>query len=335
MAAYDRPYLTYEQQVELMVSRGLECASRDDAATMLAQIGYYRLSAYTYPFRKLLAPGAPEESPVQFRQAEFMPGYSIDHALSLYVFDHSLRMLCLDALKIVEVALRARVAYVLGKRDPFGYLERGALDEDTCRNHAPNGAEGDMFEYWMRCYADQQARATSEDFVRHYVHKYGGRLPVWVAVEVLDFGAITRLYSLLKREDQNEISRGWGVANARQLHSWLLTLGNVRNLCAHHSRLWNKNLTYAIGRFNPRIVGPDLRHISDFDRPKKLYAALAILAYLVTQIDPTTNWPRTLKTKVARKFPAIPGLSPETEMGFPSGWTEQPLWNYEPVKRDG
>lgn len=330
MTEYDRPHLDFKGQIELMESRGLDC-SGCDAPQALSRIGYYRLSAYTYPFRQPLKPTDATESPVQYRAAEFLPGYKLSHALSLYAFDHSLRSICAEALKMVEIGLRVQVAYVLGRRSRFGHLEREALDAQICTGPAPDG-EGDMFDHWIRRYKTLKRQAQSEDFVQHYSLKYDGRLPVWVAVEVLDFGAVIRLFSLLNRNDQNEIARNWGVKDGRRLHKWLLALGTVRNHCAHHSRLWNRNLAYSIGKFSPAIAGPELSHLVDLGRVKKLYPSLAILAYLTPRIDPGTNWPRAMRTKVKLKFPEIPGLSPETDMGFPRQWHGLDLWDYTPSR---
>ena len=57
----------------------------------------------------------------------------------------------------------------------------------------------------------------------------------------------------------------------------------------------------------------------------KIYIHLAVLAYLVRNLDPCQNWPLTLRT-LMKKFPDIPGISPENDMGFPTGWVNVPLW---------
>ncbi|WP_434993460.1 Abi family protein [Arthrobacter sp. Ld5] len=330
MTEYDRPYLNFEEQVALMASRGLDC-SGCDAAAALSRIGYYRLSAYTYVFREPLALDKQSDTPWQYRSAAFMPGYKLNHALDLYKFDQGLRLLCLEALKTLEVGLRVQVAYVLGKRDRFGHSNREALDPDACAKPARD-RDGDMFDYWLRRYHELKRQAQSEDFVRHYTLKYNDKLPVWVAVEVMDFGAITRLFSLLNRNDQNTIARQWGVKDGRTLHTWLLVLGNLRNICAHHSRLWNKHLTYDAGRINPNIVESDLAHVTSELNSKKVYLPLALIAYLVVRIDPTSNWPRALRTKVKQKFPDVPGVSAASDMDFPEGWENEALWNYQPAR---
>lgn len=325
---YQRPYLTFTEQLELMEARGLDC-SAEYAADVLSRIGYYRLSGYTYPFRRMLPPSGTGETPYQHREAEFIPGYSLDDALDLYTFDHHLRILCFDAIKAIEIGLRVQIAYVLGKRDRFGYLNRSALHQQECNRHSPRDS-GDMFDNWLDKFNSLKSKAKSEDFVRHYDLKYGGKLPVWVAVEVLDFGSLIRLFSLLRDDDKNTIARKWGVKNGKSLHNWLLALGVVRNTSAHHGRIWNRNFTYPVGRFVPEITGPELHHTANPLYPRKIYVRLALLAYLVVRIDPRSNWPRSVKTRV-KKFPVIQGLSPEHDMGFPSGWAEEPLWGYVPV----
>lgn len=325
---YQRPYLNFTEQLELMEERGLDC-SMGHAVDTLSRIGYYRLSGYTYPFRRPLPEGVAGETPYQYREAEFMPGYTLDDALNLYTFDHHLRTLCFDAIKAIEVGLRVQIAYVLGKRDRFGYLNRTVLHEQECRRLAP--AESiDMFDAWIQKFEALKGKARSEDFVLHYDLKYGGKLPVWVAVEVLDFGSLVRLFSLLRDDDKNSIAQTWGVKSGKRLHSWLLALNVVRNTSAHHGRMWNRNFTYTVGRFVPEIIGPDLHHTADPLHPRKIYVRLALLAYLVVRIDPRSNWPRSVKTRI-NKFPRVQGLSPEHDMGFPPSWKEEDLWNYVPI----
>ncbi|TQJ40595.1 abortive infection bacteriophage resistance protein [Arthrobacter sp. SLBN-112] len=329
MTLYTSPHLTFDQQIALMQARGLDCSSCDGEGA-LSRIGYYRLSTYTHPFRELLPQGAPKESPVHYRTATFRPGYKLTEALALYDFDHDLRTLCAQGLKIIEVGLRVRVGYVLGERDPFGHLNRDSLDEEQCKKPA-HDERGDSFDYWSRRYRELQQKAKTDDFFRHYMSKYGGRFPIWVAVEALDFGALNRLYGLMERSDQNDVARHWNVQEGRRLHRWLLTLGNVRNHCAHHARLWNRNITQEIGVFNPAIVKPELAHIASQGHRKKLYLSLAIIAYIAPQIDPRTDWPQALKAKM-EQFPRIRGLSPERDMGFPSNWRDEALWQPRPAE---
>lgn len=332
---YDKPHLTYEEQLEKLLSRGLGCADEAAALNTLRAVGYYRLSAYVYPFRELLTPGAPRSSPVHYRAETMRYGASFEQVAALWRFDRKLRLTCLDAIETVEIGMRTKIAHVLGKRDPFGHVTRESLDGQRCsappvgKRKADPAGPVDIFEQWVEKYESLAHPARNEDYVKHNLAKYGEPLPVWIAVEFLDLGALVRLYHLMERADQNTIAKEVGVAGGPLLGHWLRDLNYLRNVCAHHSRLWNRTLTMKPGKFNPAQVHEPLRHAaqaSDESR-KKVYVLLAELAYLVRHIDTTSRWPQSGLRTVVRKFPGDGLLSPEKDMGFPDGWEDLDLWN--------
>lgn len=328
--AYSKPHLTFADQLAQLKQRGIECADDASALNVLHAAGYYRLSAYVYPFRGLLADGDARSSPAHHRSELIRDGTSFEQIEQLWRFDRKLRLTCLDGLETVEIGVRTQLAYVLGARDVFGHLERAHLDSEACSQpsrarSAPSGE--DEFDVWVGRYAKLQSGARTEDFVRHNILKYGDRLPIWIAVEFLDFGAVVRLFGLLERADQNSIARALDVSDGRLLYKWLRVLNYLRNTAAHHSRLWNRTLTYKPGGFPANLVPPRLAHIATLEPRGKVYVSLALTAHLVRQIDPRSNWPSTLRT-VVRKFPAIDGIKPETHMGFPENWHDLELWRH-------
>ena len=50
------------------------------------------------------------------------------------------------------------------------------------------------------------------------------------------------LFGGLKRTDSNNISKDCFGIDEKILSSWIHTLVYIRNLCAHHSRIWNRTL---------------------------------------------------------------------------------------------
>jgi abortive infection bacteriophage resistance protein len=327
---YSKPHLTHQQQLALMVGRGLTCTDDAAATNLLKTVGYYRLSAYVYPFRQL-APFDPTlagEISQPYRTDAVRDGITFDHIEALWRFDRKLRLLCLDAIETVEIGLRSRVAYVLGERDPLGHVHRGSLDPTACAQMARrDGGAGneDAFDQWLAKYDQLKFEARSEDYVAHYQRKYGGDMPIWIAVEFFNFGALSRLFSLLEKTDQNKIAKEVGVSGGPLLGAWLRDINYIRNLCAHHSRLWNRQPTYKPAKFNPTQVSDDLAHAARMEPRNKIYIHLAILAYLVRHLDPRHNWPLSMRT-LMKKFPQIPGVCPETDMGFPADWADAPLW---------
>ncbi|HET6294972.1 MAG TPA: Abi family protein [Kribbella sp.] len=325
---YIKPHRTYEEQLKLLQGRGLEVSDEEAALRLLRTVGYYRLSAYVYPFREML----PRDqrtlaSPTHYRSETITPGTEFSGVESLWRFDRKLRLLVLDAVETVEIGLRTKISYVLGARDKFGHLNIASLNESVCvqPRRRDRRTSDTRHQVWLSGYERSIRESGQEDFLRHNLHKYE-ELPVWIAVEVLTFGALVRLFNLMRQEDQTLIARELGVKGGPLLGGWLEAVNYLRNVAAHHARLWNRSMTYKIRKFNQHQVGSDLLHLANQVPIDKVYSSLAVSAYLLRQIDPGNSWPRTLMTHV-RKFPAETGMSPTNSMGFPVGWDGQALWN--------
>lgn len=319
---YGKPHLSFEDQLAKLESRGLAVHDPTRALQLLQSVGYYGWSAYVYPFRLLLPEG--KRSGFRYRSDELRADVTWSHIEALWAFDRKLRHLVLDAAETIEVGFRTRLAYRLGARDPFGHLTRASLSADACDRKLTSGIT--TFGAWEAKYRQQQSEASGEDFVKHHRLTYDeSEIPIWVAVEFLSFGSVVRLLSLTQIDDQNAVARPMGVSSGKRLHGFLMSISHVRNIAAHHGRLWNRQLGTSLGRFHPTETGPDLFHLAGRAIEPKLYGALSVMAYLVRNLDPTSNWPRSLSTLI-KKFPQVPYLSPEVDMGFRAGWSDLPLW---------
>lgn len=324
---YSKPHLTFEEQVEKLIDRGLECSDKPAAIQLLTAVGYYRVTGYVYPFRKEIPEDQRDPAqPFRYRLEAIKDGVTFDHVRGIWNFDRKLRNRCLEAVEIIEIGLRTQVAYTLGMHDKFGHLTRSSLDEGECKLSSGREDGSDRFEAWIADHEKLRRRALqSEDYVKHNTNIYGEKLPVWIAVEFLDFGALSQLFGLLRKTDQTAIAQHLGIKGGMLVRRWLRDINYVRNLCAHHSRLWNRVPTYKPGKFTRYQVPEILKHAAEHNVRDKVYVHLAVMAYLVVRIDPTSNWPRSLAT-VVNKFPDIPYLTPEQNMGFPNGWKDLELW---------
>lgn len=322
---YGKPHLTLDEQLAQLAARGLRIEDPAAARRVLETVGYYRFSAYAYPFRRLLPPGAVPETSVQYREDSFADGAAFGWAAQLWAFDRGLRLLLLDAVETVEIALRAKVSYHLGHRDPFGHLSRPSLDPEKCDRPDADHPRSASFDAWLERYRQHQARAVSEDFIRHYVEKYDARLPVWVATEIMELGQLVRLFGFMIDADQSLVSKDIANVSGAVFARWLKVINYVRNLCAHHARLWNRKLTYKVARFPGNAV--DLVHLNPAVASReRIYAVCALLAYLTDAIRPEDTWRRRL-VMLVDGFPTGPTVSPERDMGFPEGWSALPLWS--------
>ncbi|MDF2580432.1 MAG: hypothetical protein K0S49_2011 [Microbacterium sp.] len=335
MVEYVKRFLSLEQQVQHLRDQGLDCGNQEGALRALHEFGYYRLTAYTYPFRRLLPEGAARESSAQYRSSEYLPGSTLADGVSAARFDSRLRETVFAGVGRFELALRFQLAHTLGRRGAFAHLDIAHLDQRVATAPPPgDGAShfSDAHSLWLAAYREQARRAQSEDFVTHIFEKYDSRdLPLWVAVEILDFGALTRLYKLLKDGDQSAIARRFGVTNGKLFSKWLVGVNLVRNHCAHHGRLWNRKLSSTLKRIAPgSLTYPErLEHLANARSRTKVYPWLAVLAYCLTSYDPASRWHHSL-AKCLATFPQSAFLEQARDMGSTPNWSNETLWTRTP-----
>jgi abortive infection bacteriophage resistance protein len=171
---------------------------------------------------------------------------------------------------------------------------------------------------------DQAFDRSKEEFAKHFKTTYGGYPPIWIACEVWDFGALSFLFSGLKKSDQTIIANKYGIASFQVMESWIRNLNSARNICAHHCRLWNRPI--GIQPRWPSAAGtPDLGHlVGNVNSQTRVYGTAAIIRFLLRSINPTTAWSERLK-ELCSKFPASPIIKLESA-GFPRGWESEALW---------
>jgi len=334
--SYSKPWRSYDEQLDLLISRGLTVTDRPLALEYLERIGYYRLSGYLYSFRERSALCCPLEKPVlrkKFKQGDtdrlvlenYKPGATFKQAVDLYVFDKSLRLLVLDALERIEIALRVDISHTLGEKDQFAYLKPELFFEKFSQEiNSKTGLT--KYHDWM-CRHAQLINRSKETFVNHNKKKYGLPLAIWVACEVWDFGTMSTLFAGMKEADQDVIAQKYGVSNGRVFASWLRSLNYIRNVCAHHSRLWNRNVIDKPQFLNegelPWIDG--FRH--DEHGKARPFLVFCIARFLLQRINPSSSWGERMKTFLLTDFPDLDHLGLNLQgMGAPDGWEAWDLW---------
>jgi abortive infection bacteriophage resistance protein len=305
MSSYAKRHLTYVEQVGLLEQRGLRIDDQAGAAAALERFGYYRLAGYWVPFR--------DPASGMFRQ-----DVSFDDVLKLYEYDKSLRLLVLSGLERIEVATRVRIAHHLGQKDAFA-LERPELLD---RRFATGG-----YATWYLRYQDSVSK-TTDRFVHEFMAQYGQPLPIWLGIELWDFGLLSRFYQGMKFKDRDSIAAGVGLQDGRVMKSWLHSMSVTRNICAHHGRFWNRTLARPMS-LPERGTAPELDHLrrlSPVDGHRQ-YPALCAIAYLLGKLDPHSSWRQAAISQLLN-FPRIPSID-LSDMGFPAGWQDLNVWTVE------
>jgi abortive infection bacteriophage resistance protein len=320
-AAYNKAFLSIREQRELLASRGMRIDDAAEAECYLRHEGYYRLTAYFHPFRKIAPNGG--------RLDEFAPEARFSDVIRLYEFDKRLRTLMLAALRSIEISVRVAVAHHLGERDIFAH-ENPAMLKRGFVNHESSWRGKSLYQAWLDKYHLLLGRDDQEDFVRLFIGKYGRKIPIWVAIELWDFGLLSRFYGGMKFPDQQAVSRLYGVEDPNLFESWLRSFNYVRNVCAHHSRLWNRHIAEQPRLTQGRPIAL-LRHLTargvkaPAARP---YTVIALAAFVLRAMNHAGDW-RGEFAGLFEKFPASPPCATADMMGLPVEWRELPLWGEE------
>ncbi|MDL2284066.1 Abi family protein [Oxalobacter sp. OttesenSCG-928-P03] len=305
---YSKPALTIDQQADLLIRRGL-AGDRNEIKKRLASVGYYRLSAYWYPYREWAEAGQ--------RADQLQPGTSISLIWDHYVFDRRLRLLLFDAIERIEIALRSSLSYrhaeVFG---PFGY---------------PNNLTPDSLDK-VKINESFKKQYT---FVDHFSKKYqGDLLPVWMAVGLMDIGVLLELLRASPKRVQDAVCRDLAIPFA-VLNSWWQHLRVVRNACAHHARVWNN--VWGVAPRLPHMERAwrmqysekankwinDRNHESFSFVQNRTGISLMICRTIMKNVAKTSKW----KNRVEALFQEFEGKGINfSSMGLPNHWQEHPLW---------
>lgn len=296
---FEKPAVSVHDQIELLKRRGMTVGDEAQAQHYLNFISYYRLRAYWLPFEVPAANNGDHA---------FREGTTFEDVLTLYIFDRELRLLVLDAIERVEVALRAQWAHHMAMTyGPHGYLEQGHYS--VIRHHAKDVTA-----------LEKEFNRSEDTFAIHYRDKYTSPKlpPVWMAAEVMSFGLLSKFYGNLRtRADRKAIADPFALDEA-VVTSFAHHISTVRNICAHHGRLWNKRFTVTMT--TPRFPAKLPVAMRDAD-PRYLHNTLVTLDYLLALIAPGNEW----KQRLVALIDSCP-LADPASMGFPADWRVRSVW---------
>lgn len=298
--SYDKLPLTIPEQLEHLRGKGLVIADPEQAAVVLRRVGLYRFKGYLLPYK---GPNG------------YQTGITFEDIEALMDFDEALRLHVLAAMPLVEVGIRQAINQPMLKQ----YGVRWYASEELFA--APN----DYFNH-----AEFLARALAEFhhmpdlFVGHYREKYDQTEapPAWMITETMTLGSWSKLFEALSQEDRDLIAEPLGI-KASTLASWLHALTVVRNVCAHHARLYDRTFN-TMGLADDRRTKRLLRQNSFDERDegaRRFAPRLYALHRLSHSLNPRTHWTVDLKTLLA------PTPAPLLAcIGLRPGWDEQPEW---------
>lgn len=307
---YNKPATTIDGQIQLLLDRGMtgDC---DLIRRWLETVGYYRLSAYWLPYE---LPAVGEKT----RTKRFKPGATFDQIVDIYVFDRKLRLLVTEAIERIEIALRSR------------WTNRLALAHGSHAHLDATVFQSGYDHIGLLSSLANRAKDSNEVFVEHYRQKYAEPFmpPLWVVTELMTFGELSRWFALTKdHKVKSAVARDLGLPSREVLAGTLQLLSYIRNICAHHGRLWNRQTVKRvpnIKRFSADLVIVETTSESGVQaQPANfIYNALVVLVQMLSHQSADTSFVKRtvelIKTRSADQLQA---------MGFPIDWELRPCWN--------
>ncbi|HKM11706.1 MAG TPA: Abi family protein [Bacteroidales bacterium] len=294
---FHKKFLSVTEQLNLLKKRGLLIENDERAKDYLKHIGYFRLSAYFHPLLKMP------------KKHIYKTGAAFKQGLDMYRFDRKLRLLLFNEIEKVEVAIRAEIvnAGCALLKDIF-WLTNPQYFKDKNR-HAQS-----------LLLIEAELSKSKEDHILHFKNNYNNKYPpAWILAEILPLGVLGNLYiNIADRRLQKQIAKTFGL-QAPVLISWLMVLANIRNICCHHGRMWNRELPNSPSE----LKKPTYKWIDDNTaNRRRLYYKICMIKYLLHTITPNNK----LKQKLIELSQLYPTIDFQA-MNFPTDWHLQDFWN--------
>lgn len=295
--SFTEPYSSPEQTIHILKTRGMLIADEQKVLSYLMNIGQHRLAAYIYPFYRI------PKCSLMLKE-----GTTFGQVLTLYRFDKKLRVLLFNEIEKVEVAIRSILAN----------MGCEALGDRYWITKPEYFSNADRFNQTL-AFIDKELASSREDFItdfrRNYVESYP---PAWMITEVLSFGKLNYIYSNIANNQLRKQIAGYFGLKPQAFTSWLTVLANLRNMCCHHARVWNRD--FVLNPAEPHKVSHTWMDTSAIDK-KKIFYRLCIIRYFLAAISPNNNFNEKI-SNLLNQFPSID----VSAMGFPMDWQKQPLW---------
>lgn len=222
-------FKTIQEQISILESKGLIIDDYLFTEDILIRENYFFISGYRHLFLK---------SP---KERNFIKGTTFRELYALFNFDRQVRNIVFKNLLIIENNLKSIISYQLSKK--YGFREKDYLKPENFTK-VPD-KQRQLSDTLKKMKRQIRVNGAQHSATSHYLKNYG-YIPLWVVVKVLSFGIVGELYTVMKREDQEEIANIYDLS-INNLLTYLPILSNYRNLCAHEDILYDHRTQKIIG----------------------------------------------------------------------------------------
>lgn len=308
---YEKLAIPHDDLIKHIKNKGLIINDDSILKNALTHIGYYRLRGYFYPFyetqsvEKIIKEEGKEDrkkTTIELVSPKtFSKNSNLNDVIELYNFDRRIRLLIIEQIQIIEISLRNCLCEHMSQKYGSHWF----------MNLSIMSVEFDYDGFF------KQISSAKELFISHFYETYSAPKypPSWMIAETLSFGTWSRVFSNLRLKDQKEISNIFNINKPEILAGWFHTLTVLRNFCAHHNRIWNRNFQH----FIPSSLDAIDNHMK---RKNSIYCRFAMLRYLTKVISLQDNFNSELKNIISKK----PSFVKLEDMGFIPDWELDELW---------
>jgi abortive infection bacteriophage resistance protein len=310
----NKPTLSIANQIALLKKRGMLFREEATAPHFLQNISYYRLKGYWWDMQE-------DKTLHTFKHNTYF-----EDIIERYNFDRHLRLILFDAIERIEISLRTKMIYHLSmKYGSLWYLDSSLFDEQKIeiKNNTQTIHLHTISELRKEFSRNQ------EIFIKDHRKRYPGQdADSWKILEVASLGTLSKLYKSLKHQlpEKSTIAKEMGLNLHSELSSWLEAITYVRNIIAHHSRLWSRSMvkTPTLKLNNP--IGIWIANPLLPVQTKKPFLIISCMIYLCDFVTPGNH----IKSKLLELFDNQPS-TPLYKLGFLNEWEKESIWKSDNI----
>lgn len=296
---YIKQPISVSEQIDLLESKGMEFFNRSRVEHILSIIGYYRFSGYAYPFRN------------STDCSGFVEDTSFEKVYSIYEFDRSFKSILFSVLGRIEIAFRSLIIdkFSVGLGVSTWYADESYFHDANEHTDFLSTLEWDM----------QNSR---EEYIQHFRLNYSDRFPpAWIALQITSFGVLVKLFRNFNNKSlQYEVAKAFGCDSVERFISWMNTMVYLRNICSHHTRLWNRPIKKRPEAFN---FGIRSKRWTQQD-VSKLYYSICVIGFLLKSIVPDNTFKKDIENLFVSN--SYVNSTKSKFLGFPKEWISEFVW---------
>lgn len=301
----NKTFRTLDEQIDILISKGLTIKDKDLAREILYRENYFFLSGYRHLFT------------INGSRDIYIKGTTFEELYATFVFDRRIRNTFFKNILIVENNIKSIMSYQLSKK--YGvkekeYLEPNNFSQDSMRSRQ-------VYDVLSKVKRQIRINGNKHTATYHYINNYG-YIPLWILVKVLSFGIMSEFYDILKFEDKEEIAKPYKI-DVETMKVYLNLLSNFRNVCAHEDILYDHRTQRVIpdSIYHKLLAIPRLEDEYIYGK-NDLFSLVIILKEMLSK-EEFIEMIDEIKSEVQlldEKIDVVPLDTILNRIGFPSNW---------------